>query len=121
MRCPIGQVCPSASASGTSADGIDVAVCEIEREAASGRVRLVERAYECVAFPDDLRARIFAAFHPAPALATPPLPAPNACQTLCRLNFELGAAFGAAVVAVLARHSIAAGEIALVGSHGQTV
>jgi anhydro-N-acetylmuramic acid kinase len=86
--------------SGTSLDGIDVAVCEL-----GPGVRRVLR-FETRPFGPDLRARVLAAYPPArlDALA------------FSALHAAIGDAFGAAV------RDVASGcEVALVGSHGLTL
>lgn len=86
--------------SGTSLDGIDVAVCDLRPG-----VRRVLR-FETRPFASDLRARVLAAYPPArlDALA------------FCALNADVGEAFGAAV------RDVANGlDLTLVGSHGLTI
>lgn len=90
--------------SGTSLDGIDVAVCEVRARGEGVRVRC-ER-FATVPFAEALRARIAAAYPPAPVGAL----------EVSALHAALGRAFGAAVREV-------AGDIALdaVASHGLTL
>jgi anhydro-N-acetylmuramic acid kinase len=92
--------------SGTSADGIDVALVRI----ASGqqRAKLTLLAHESFAFPAALRRAV--------------LQAMNAARTstaeLARLNWRLGLAYADAVKATLERHKV---KLDLVGCHGQTL
>ena len=90
--------------SGTSLDGIDVAICEVRAQADAVRV-LCER-FATVPFAEPLRARILAAYPPAPVGAL----------ELSALHAAIGEAFGDAVRAV-------AGETTLdaVASHGITL
>jgi anhydro-N-acetylmuramic acid kinase len=92
--------------SGTSADGIDVALVRIVPR--KQRVKLTLLAHESFAFPAALRRAI--------------LQAMNAARTstaeLARLNWRLGLAYADAVKATLERHKV---KLDLVGCHGQTV
>jgi anhydro-N-acetylmuramic acid kinase len=90
--------------SGTSLDGIDVALCEITARGEGARVRC-ER-FATVPFDDRLRGRILAAYPPAPVGAL----------EVAALHAAIGDAFGAAVRQV-------AGEARLdaIGSHGITL
>lgn len=90
--------------SGTSADGIDAALCEID----GAPPRLSARILRAQTFPYEpsLRRRVLTACQPGAAGA----------DELCMLNFAIGEAFAAAAL------TIAAGEpVDLIGSHGQTV
>jgi len=90
--------------SGTSLDGIDVAVVDI-RPRGDG-YRLATLAFETVPFADGLRERLLAAFPPAPLDAL----------AFSALHADVGAAFGAAVARVTAGR-----RLDLVGSHGITL
>jgi anhydro-N-acetylmuramic acid kinase len=86
--------------SGTSLDGIDVAVVDVRP-----RARRV-LAFATRPFAAGLRARILAAYPPAPLDAL----------AFAALHADIGTAFGAAV------SEVAAGfDVALVGSHGLTL
>ncbi len=91
--------------SGTSADGIDVAVVRIA--AAKSRPRLVLLAHEGFAFSAALRRAVLAAMN-ASSTST---------AELARLNWRLGIAYSEAVLATLKRHNV---ELDLIGCHGQT-
>ncbi|HVT44195.1 MAG TPA: anhydro-N-acetylmuramic acid kinase [Thermoanaerobaculia bacterium] len=95
--------------SGTSVDGIDAALTEIEGHGESARVRLV--AFRSYPFPPDIRAEIFRLFDPASAKIS----------ELCHLDFLLGELFAAAVTTLLDENGLGAGEIDLIGTAGQTV
>jgi anhydro-N-acetylmuramic acid kinase len=92
--------------SGTSADGIDVAVVRI----APGKLKpkLTLLAHEGFRFPAALRRAVLAAMN-ASATST---------AELARLNWRLGIAYAEAVSATIERHAI---EIDLIGCHGQTL
>ena len=87
--------------SGTSADGIDAAFCEIGDDA---RIELL--AFECTPYSPDLRARVLRAC------------AGDADVTeIARLNVAIGAAFADHALQMFDRY----GRAQLIGSHGQTV
>jgi anhydro-N-acetylmuramic acid kinase len=92
--------------SGTSADGIDVAVVRI----APGKLRpkLTLLAHEGFAFPARLRQAVLAAMN-ASSIST---------AELARLNWRLGIAYSEAVQATLKRHKV---KLDLIGCHGQTI
>jgi anhydro-N-acetylmuramic acid kinase len=88
--------------SGTSADGLSIALCEV-----SGRALRV-KAFGNYPYPDALQARIIA----ASGLKAPELSA---------LNFELGRLWAGMVRAFCRKRRVAYKSIAAIGSHGQTV
>lgn len=90
--------------SGTSADGIDAALCEIEGDAAKIRAQIL--AFECFSWSDETRAKIL---HAAENRAT--------THEINRLHREIGVAFGRAAASVREKY----GDFSLVASHGQTV
>jgi anhydro-N-acetylmuramic acid kinase len=105
--------------SGTSADGIDVAVVRItgahhsrkDKDAARlghpDRVSLKLLAHEAFPYPKALRRAVLAAMN-AESIST---------AELARLNWRLGIAYAEAVEETARRHKI---KIELVGCHGQT-
>jgi anhydro-N-acetylmuramic acid kinase len=97
-----------AVASGTSVDGLDVAVAEIEWTE-PGVAELRVRGVRTVPWPVDLRARVLALLPPASTTAA----------EWCRLDNDLGRLV--ARVAVDAIDELAAGRADLVVSPGQTV
>ena len=90
--------------SGTSRDGVDVAVVDI------GRSQLQVVAFASVPYPAALRERILAASN-----------AMTHTAVISRLNFELGEQYAAAVRRVCRRKGVKLRSIDLVGCHGQTI
>ena len=90
--------------SGTSADGIDAALCEISGSGESSHVALL--AFECAPYAPTLRERVT-----------------DACagradtREIARLNVEIGRAFGVHAQQMFKKY----GRAELIGSHGQTV
>ena len=94
--------------SGTSLDGVDVAIVETEgREERPRAWRLA--AFRSEPYETALRSRIAAAITSGNAAA------------ICALDFELGARIGEAVLRTLASASLEPGDVEAIGSHGQTV
>ena len=92
--------------SGTSADGVDVAVVRIA--ANRQRPRLTLLAHEAFPYPAALRRAVLAAMNAA-ATST---------AELARLSWRLGLAYADAVEAAVKRHRI---KVDLIGCHGQTL
>jgi anhydro-N-acetylmuramic acid kinase len=90
--------------SGTSVDGIDVAVVEIR-----GR-RIETVGHGSVPYPAALRTRILAASN-----------ATTHTAEISRLNFAVGEHFADALIRVCRRRRIPLESIELIGSHGQTI
>lgn len=95
--------------SGTSADAVDAAICEI----AGAPPHLSARIVQAITFPypEGFQARILEAC----------LPDRSRVDRLCQLNADLGEHFAAAAQAVIRSAGLTAAEIDLIGSHGQTV
>jgi anhydro-N-acetylmuramic acid kinase len=93
--------------SGTSADGIDVALVAI-RAAGDGYPKLRLQAHEAFPYPAALRRAVLAAMN-AQSTST---------AELARLNWRLGLAYAEAVRATIERHPA---KISLIGCHGQTL
>jgi anhydro-N-acetylmuramic acid kinase len=92
--------------SGTSADGVDVAIVDCPPRAA---MQLV--AFDTFAYPPAVRQGIFDLFDPATGRV----------DQVCHLNAAIGEIFAEALITLARRHAIALDSIDLVGSHGQTV
>jgi anhydro-N-acetylmuramic acid kinase len=92
--------------SGTSADGIDVAVVRI----APGRMKpkLTLLAHEGFAYPRTLRSAVLAAMNAAS----------TSTADLARINWRLGIAYAVAVKATVEQHRV---KLDLIGCHGQTL
>jgi len=95
--------------SGTSADGIDVAIVRItapKAAAASPKLKLL--SHHGIRFPRSLRSAVLAAMN-ARSTST---------AELARLGWRLGIAYSEAVAEALKKHP---GQLDLVGCHGQTL
>jgi anhydro-N-acetylmuramic acid kinase len=93
--------------SGTSADGIDAVVVEISGKGHQLRARLV--AHRQRSFARELRQHIL-----------------HVClqgkvAEICELNFLLGEHFARAALAVIRQAGLRTSDIAVIGSHGQTI
>jgi anhydro-N-acetylmuramic acid kinase len=91
--------------SGTSADGVSVAIADI------GPKRIRVLAFETFPYAEELRRRIFALFRPETG---------NVAD-VCHVNFVLGEVFADAVLRLARKRRIALRSIDLIGSHGQTI
>ena len=92
--------------SGTSFDGIDAALVRISGRGDDIRAELL--SFVCVAFEPALRERIARS-------------GGSKAPELTRLNFDVGEAFAAAALTLMAGTDRGISEIHLIGSHGQTV
>jgi anhydro-N-acetylmuramic acid kinase len=92
--------------SGTSADGIDVALVRITPAAPSPKLKLI--AHHAVEYPAALGKAVLAAMD-APQVPT---------AELARLNWRLGIAYAEAVRDALRKHPV---NLDLIGCHGQTI
>lgn len=90
--------------SGTSADGIDVALVSFER----GAQVLAARTF---AYPPELRARTLALMH-APSMSV---------DAFGEIDAEIGEAFARSALTLLVEAGVAPTAIRALGSHGQTV
>ena len=92
--------------SGTSADGIDVALVRIVRGTRQPTLTLL--AHEGFRFPAALRRAVLGAMN-STAIST---------AELARLNWRLGLAYADAVKTAIARNKV---KVDLIGCHGQTI
>ena len=92
--------------SGTSADGVDVALARIERQ--RGRPTLTLLAHEGFPYPAALRRAVLAAMNAASTTTA----------ELARLNWRLALAYVEAARATIKKHRI---KPELIGCHGQTL
>jgi len=95
--------------SGTSADGIDVALAEVSGAPPRLRTQLVAHASRRM--PDILRKEVLRIAEGA------------ACTSgeISQLNFRLGMAFADAAIAACKEFRVALSRIKVIGSHGQTI
>ncbi len=95
--------------SGTSLDGVDAALVEIQGSGLGTRVRLAARVHK--AYPSSLRKRLWAVSDPGC----------GSTQEVCRLNVLVGEAFAQAALAVCKKARISSKKVSFIGSHGQTI
>ena len=95
--------------SGTSADGIDVALAQISGAPPKLNAKLLNHA--AIPFPFNVRKEILRVAEQQAISA----------GELSQLNFRLGEIFAGAVLTACHRFRVAPKRIALVGSHGQTI
>jgi anhydro-N-acetylmuramic acid kinase len=95
--------------SGTSVDGIDAALVRIDGSHPSLDWELL--AFTHSDYTPQFQEAIFACFQPET----------SSVDQICRLNFDLGRAFGEAALHVIASAGLEPPDIDLIGSHGQTV
>src|SRR5215510_15931983 len=95
--------------SGTSTDGVDAALVEIQGHGLATQIHVLAHA----TYPYDtaLRAQILAASYPES----------SSVDLICHLNFALGECFAAAAMAVARVAGLPLDQIDLIGSHGQTI
>jgi anhydro-N-acetylmuramic acid kinase len=91
--------------SGTSADGTDAALCELD--GSGEETRLVSCSFVTTPFPRALRERIFRL-------------AQADASELCDLDVLLGEIFAQAALEVAVAAGVPMSEVDLIGSHGQT-
>lgn len=95
--------------SGTSLDGIDVALVHIEGSGVESKVKIIH--FITVPFCNDMKNEIQQA-----------LSIENSnVQLICSLNFKLGLCFANAVREVCKEANFPLGQLNLIGSHGQTI
>lgn len=95
--------------SGTSLDGIDVAVCRIDGHGQDVKIDLL--AFDTIAYPDAVRAELLRLYDDQA----------NAVARVCALNVVVGEAFADAALTVLDGAGIDGDLVEVIGSHGQTI
>jgi anhydro-N-acetylmuramic acid kinase len=100
--------------SGTSMDGIDVAIVEIASAPSADTRPLTLKEFATIPYPQGLRSSLLAALAPDGA----PKPPYTVARDLCALNFALGEAFASAACAV---GGSPLRGVDVIGSHGQTI
>ncbi|PFM47279.1 anhydro-N-acetylmuramic acid kinase [Bacillus cereus] len=95
--------------SGTSLDGIDVALVHIEGSGVGSKVELIH--FTTVPFSNDIKNEIQQALSKENSNV----------QLICSLNFKLGLCFADAVKEVCKETNFPLGQLDLIGSHGQTI
>src|SRR5258707_11008818 len=95
--------------SGTSADGIDVALARISGVPPNLNAKLLR--HTSVKFPPALRKEILRVAEQHPVTA----------GELSQLNFRLGELFAGAAIATCSKFRVSPKRISLIGSHGQTI
>ncbi|GAB6492503.1 anhydro-N-acetylmuramic acid kinase AnmK [Bacillus luti] len=95
--------------SGTSLDGIDVALVHIEGSGVKSKVELLH--FTTVPFCDDIKKEIEQSLS---------IESSNV-QLICSLNFKLGLCFANAVKEVCKEANFSLEQLDLIGSHGQTI
>lgn len=95
--------------SGTSLDGLDIALCDITGFYTDTKAALL--AYEEVKMPSCLKAKIQRAcdIHGA------------GVDEICSLNFELGTWFGNCTKSFMEKHHLTSDDVDAICSHGQTI
>ncbi len=97
--------------SGTSVDGVDVALCRFEEDLNQpGEIGLEVLAYSEQPLPPEIRAQVFEAFQEKSGPAE-----------ICELNFALGEVFAQATLQGLSEAGFDPAQVDLVSSHGQTI
>jgi anhydro-N-acetylmuramic acid kinase len=91
--------------SGTSADGVDVALVDIRDR----QVHVL--AFDTFPYPSALRKKVLSLCRPETARL----------DQICHYNHVLGEVFAEAVIQLCKRSGIPLGSIDLIGSHGQTI
>jgi anhydro-N-acetylmuramic acid kinase len=95
--------------SGTSADGIDIALARISGAPPNLRPKLV--AHTSMKFPAAVRREILRVAEQQPVSS----------GQLSQLNFRLGSIFAEAALTACKRFGVSTKKVALIGSHGQTI
>jgi anhydro-N-acetylmuramic acid kinase len=100
---PVGKLRVAGLMSGTSADGIDVAIVDL------GPAGMSIVAFEMFPYPAAIREEVLS------------MPHSGTTEDVCRMNFIIGELFAEALTKLCRRRRIALSSIDLAGSHGQTI
>lgn len=95
--------------SGTSMDGLDVAMCKISKRGLKTKVKLLQ--FDTIPYTSDMKARISEVF------AKPTVD----FEKLCILNPWLGILHGNMVLSCLEKWNVDPEKVDIIASHGQTV
>lgn len=95
--------------SGTSLDGLDIALCRISGSGTNTRVTL--RKFATIPYSDDIRNRILSVFAKKEI----------EFRAYCELNAWIGVLHGSMVLDMLKRWKVAPRTVDFIASHGQTV
>lgn len=95
--------------SGTSADGIDSALIEIEGYGLETKFNLIK--FNTYPIPDNVRERLFRIFPPSKCTV----------EDICELNFIIGNVFANSALEIIREAGLKPSDIDLIGSHGQTI
>lgn len=95
--------------SGTSVDGIDAALVELEGASENLSVKLL--AFKNTPYPPGVREKIFSLFNPGEATV----------DKVGYMNFLLGEYFASAALAVMEEAGVEPGCVDFIASHGQTI
>ena len=94
--------------SGTSMDGLDIALCEIKREE-SKKIRLIN--FQNLSYPKNLKERLDEIL----------IHKKSETEEIAKLNIDLGFFYGNSVNNFISGNNLKKHEIKLIGSHGQTI
>ncbi|RPI95642.1 MAG: hypothetical protein EHM39_11625, partial [Chloroflexi bacterium] len=95
--------------SGTSMDGIDAALCDINGAPPNLQAQIIRAIL--YPYPSGMQERVMRAC----------LPPQSHVDELCQLNADLGELFASAAHQVIIEAGITPAQVDLIGSHGQTV
>jgi anhydro-N-acetylmuramic acid kinase len=95
--------------SGTSVDGVDAVLMTIRGSGLATCVQVL--AHDTFPYPPLLRTDILAASDPVT----------SSVDLICHLNFAVGACFADAALAIADTAGVVIDNVALIGSHGQTI
>ncbi|HEY0895837.1 MAG TPA: anhydro-N-acetylmuramic acid kinase [Sphingobacteriaceae bacterium] len=95
--------------SGTSLDGLDIALCRISGSGPDTRVEVLN--FDTIPYRDDFRTEVRSVFSRRDA----------DLEKVCLLNASIGRLHAALINDFLERHGIAPGDVDCIASHGQTI